>query len=178
MNTAEIVHQIKLQFGEKLLGESSFLQETTVEVSRNGLKEILVFLKESPMPGYEVLMDLTGVDYLFPFPRTKVVYWLHNPTTFERLRIIVFAAREESLPSVTDLWGGADWYERELYDMFGIHFEGHPDLSRILMPDDWEGHPMRRDYPLTEVPVQFKHGVHPKVPSKIISHEKSKQRAS
>jgi NADH-quinone oxidoreductase subunit C len=178
MNTAELVGQIKVIFGEKMLSESSFMQETTVEVSKEGLKEVLAFLKGSPGPGYEVLMDLTGVDYLFPFPRTKVIYWLHNPSTLERLRIIVFVGREESLPSVVELWGGADWYERELYDMFGIRFENHPELTRILMPDDWEGHPMRRDYPLTEVPVQFKHGVHPKVPSKIISYEKSKQRAS
>lgn len=178
MNTAELVQQMKVLFGQKVLAESSFLNETTVEVSKEGLKEILAFLKESPEPGYEVLMDLTGVDYLFPFPRTKVIYWLHNPATLERLRIIVFAAREESLPSVALLWEGANWYERELYDMFGIHFENHPDLTRILMPDDWAGHPMRRDYPLTEVPVQFKHGVQPKVPSKIITYEKSKQRAS
>jgi len=71
------------------------------------------------------------------------------------------------------LWEGADWYERELYDLFGLYFDGHPDLKRILMPDDWKGHPLRRDYALTEEPVEFKHGVKPKVPSEVIPYVKN-----
>ena len=85
----------------------------------------------------------------------------------------VSLARGEEIQTVTDLWAGADWYERELYDLFGIHFHGHPDLTRILMPDDWHGHPLRKDYALTEEPVEFKHGVKPKLPSQIIPNVKT-----
>ena len=132
------------------------------------------FLRMTLEAGYEVLMDLTAVDYLEPVKRSKIVYWLHNPVNYERIRVILFISREEKIPSVKDLWEGADWYERELFDMFGVHFDGHPQMQRILMPDDWKGHPMRRDYALTEEPVEFKHGVKPKVPSEII-HIRKKQ---
>lgn len=172
MKKAEVVQNLKDTLGNAIIHANEFLGETTLEVSKQNLKEVLSFLKQTPEPGYEVLMDLTGVDYLDPVKQTKVVYWLHNPTNFERLRLIVFVKRDESLPSVVDLWEGANWYERELYDLFGVTFEGHPDLTRILMPDDWEGHPLRRDYPLTEEPVQFKHNVMPKVPSQIIDSSK------
>ena len=69
------------------------------------------------------------MDYLVPQVHTKIVYWLHNPTNLQRLRIIIFIAREEPIPSVTSIWEGADWYERELFDMFGVDFEGHPDMK-------------------------------------------------
>jgi NADH-quinone oxidoreductase subunit C len=162
MKTAEIAQKLGASVAE-------FAGETTLELTKEMLKEGLALLKES---GYAVLMDLTGVDYLEPVKRTKVVYWLHNPKSFERLRVIVYAERNEPIPSVIDLWEGADWYERELFDLFGVKFEGHPDLKRILMPDDWKGYPLRRDYALTEVPVEFKHGVKPKVPSQIIPYVK------
>lgn len=170
MKTSEAVAKLKESHGQAILSENEFLGETTIEIGKDNLKAVLSFLKQVPDPGYEVLMDLTGVDYLEPTKRTKVVYWLHNPTNFERLRVIVFAARDETLPSITEIWPGANWYERELYDLFGVRFEGHPDLTRILMPDDWVGHPLRRDYALTEEPVEFKNDVKPKVPSQIIPY--------
>jgi NADH-quinone oxidoreductase subunit C len=173
MKTYEAVENIKVSFPHALLNEWHFLGETTIEISKEHLKSILSYLKRVPGPGYEVLMDLTGVDYLEPVKQTKVVYWLHNPTNYERLRIVVYVLRDESIPSVVDLWEGADWFERELYDFFGVKFDGHPELKRILMPDDWIGHPMLKDYALTEEPVEFKHGVKPKIPSKIIPHVKS-----
>ena len=160
------VDQLKSQLPHAIVEEIQFLNELTLQLDTHSLKEALSLLK----PSYQVLMDLTGVDFLEPKMRTKIVYWLHNPTNMERLRIVIYAVRDEIIPSVTDLWAGANWFEREIYDLFGVNFEGHPDIKRILMPDDWKGHPLRRDYPLTEVPVQFKHGVKPKVPSEIIPY--------
>ncbi len=134
------------------------------EVEKTNLLDSLKSEKEA---GFRVLMDLTAVDYI---THTKILYLLHNPDTFERKFITTSIQRGESIPSVTALWEGADWYERELWDMFGVHITGHPDLARILMPDDWHGHPLRKDYALTEEPVEFKHDVHPKVPSEIIPY--------
>lgn len=169
MKTFEAVEELKTTLGHAIVKESDFRGEITLDVRKEKLIEVLSFFKQTPSPGFEVLMDLTGVDYLEPVKGTKVVYFLHNPTDHQRVRICLFAKREEKIPSVTSLWEGAEWYERELFDLFGVDFEGHPDLKRILMPDDWKGHPLRKDYPLTEEPVQFFHGVKPKVPSEIIN---------
>lgn len=142
----------------------SLIENGFFEVKNEHLTEVLTTLKKA---GLEVLMDLTAVDY---GDSARVHYLLHNPTTLERMRIVTTVLRNQALPTVTTLWEGANWYERELFDMFGILFDGHPDLTRILMPDDWEGHPLRRDYPLTEEAVEFKHNVKPKIPSEIIPH--------
>lgn len=173
MNTLEAIEQLKEKFGTGILEEIDFFDQKTLEVTKEKLKEILTQLKQS---GFQVLTDLTGVDYLFPDMHTQVIYWLQNPTNYQRIRIMTPVKREEELPSVIDLWEGANWYERELFDLFGVWFYDHPDLTRILMPDDWIGHPLRRDYPLTEEPIQFKHGVKPKVPSEIIPYVKTIQK--
>lgn len=173
MSTAHVIDVVQEKYSHALISHTEFQGEHTVEIRSEYLKEVLTFLKDSPLAEYRVLMDLTGVDYLKPQKRTKVIYWLHNPKSLQRLRVAVFIARDETLPSVVGLWEGANWYERELYDLFGVRFSGHPDLKRILMPDDWQGYPLRRDYALTEEPVEFKHGVEPKVPSEIIPISKT-----
>lgn len=177
MNKANTVQLLKERHPKAIFKEIDFLNEKTLEIHKEHLRDVLFFLKQTPDPGYEVLMDLTGVDYLEPKKHTKVVYWLHNPSSMERIRVAIYVERNETIPSVIDIWEGADWYERELFDMLGISFEGHPDLKRILLPEHWKGHPLRRDYALTEEPVEFKHGVKPKTPSHIISYAKSQEKA-
>jgi NADH-quinone oxidoreductase subunit C len=172
MRAREATEHFKIHYAEIIAKEIEFLGEITLEVRPHQIKQILSFFKQEG--GFEVLMDLTAVDYVYPEKKTKVVYWLHHPSNFERIRIVTVLNRDEPITSVSDLWAGADWYERELYDLFGVKIEGHPDLKRILMPDDWVGHPLRRDYALTEEPVQFKHGVKPKVPSEILSYGNNK----
>ncbi len=169
MKTAEAVQGIRAKFADVIVSEVNFMDETTLELRKDSLKNVLSYLKSGDV-GFEVLMDLTASDYLEPIKRSKVVYWLHNPTNYQRLRISIFVEREGLLPTVTDLWEGANWYERELFDLYGVKFDGHPDLKRILMPDDWQGHPLLKDYALTEEPVEFKHNREPKVPSRIISY--------
>lgn len=171
MKHSETELLLKADLGHIFIEKIKSTSETILEVPKENIKVVLSFLKGSL--GYEVLMDLTGVDYLEPTKRTKVLYWLHNPKSLERVRVILYAERNDRLPTVTDLWEGADWYERELFDLFGIAFDGHPDMKRILMPDDWVGHPLLRDYALTEEPVEFKHGVKPKIPSEIIPYARN-----
>lgn len=170
MRSADAAHEL----ASSIVTEHRFMDEITLEVTKEQLIPVLTKLKSAPF-GFDVLMDLTGVDYVEPKVQTKVLYWLHNPTSLDRIRVVVFAGRDETIPSVTSLWEGANWYEREVYDLYGVHFSGHPDLKRILLPDDWKGHPLRRDHPLVEEPVAFKHGVEPKVPSEIIPHVKARR---
>jgi NADH-quinone oxidoreductase subunit C len=108
--------------------------------------------------GYEMCSDVTAVDWMRSRPeRFQVVATLTSLSRRARLRMVTTLGREEpTLASITPIWPGAGFAEREVYDMFGITFEGHPDLTRILMPDDWEGHPLRKDFGVGSVPVQFK----------------------
>lgn len=163
----QICEAIRAKFPSAIHEEDHFMGSSCMVVDMPFLKTILADLKND---GFRVLMDLTGVDYLEPIKQTKIIYFLHNPESLERLQVACYAPRGAVLPTVTDIWEGADWYERELFDLYGIKFEGHPNLTRILLPDDWEGHPLLRDHPLVEEPVEFKHGVKPKVPSEIIPH--------
>lgn len=108
--------------------------------------------------GFEVCADVTAVDWMRQRPdRFEVVANLLSMSHGARLRMITTLGREDpTVASLTPLWPGAGFAEREVYDMFGITFDGHPDLTRILMPDDWEGHPLRKDFGVGSVPVQFK----------------------
>jgi NADH-quinone oxidoreductase subunit C len=98
---------------------------------------------------YIRLSAVTAVDWHPAEPRFEVVYHLHSLEPFQRLRVKCrVSGKDPAIDSVTPVWRGADWYEREVWDMFGIHFHNHPNLQRILMPTDWEGHPLRKDYPV------------------------------
>ena len=120
--------------------------------------------------GLDMLLDLTAWDRMPALPRFEVVYLLGRAGAADRLTVKAQVDGEPPrLPTATGLYRAAVFPEREVYDMFGLVFDGHPDLRRILMPDDWEGHPLRRDFSLFEEPVEF-HGHAPKVPSEIIPY--------
>ena len=128
-----------------------FRDETTIHVRREDYREVCRYLRDEPKLGFTFLTDTTAVDMLRmrETPRFDVVALLYSPTNRVRLRIKAGVSDGEQCPSLVPLWNGANWLERETYDMFGIIFEGHPNLRRMLLPDDWdEGHPLRKDYPL------------------------------
>ena len=131
--------------------------ELTLHVAREHLIGVASALRDDPALRFELCSSVSGVDYLGTPDRLHAVYHLVSMTYRRRVRLEVGVSVEDPhLPSVTGLYPGADWQEREAFDMFGIVFDGHPALTRILMPDDWEGFPQRKDYPLGGIPVQYK----------------------
>jgi|SRR5687768_5301274 NADH-quinone oxidoreductase subunit C len=120
----------------------------TVYVPADRLVETCRALRETPSLAFNVLLEVTAADYLPREPRFEVVYHLLSVANRLRLRLKVRVPSGGALPTVQSVWRGAGWPERETWDMFGIVFEGHGDLRRLLMPEDWEGHPMRKDYPV------------------------------
>jgi NADH-quinone oxidoreductase subunit C len=126
-----------------------FRGETTVVVPREHLRRAAEFLTSEPSLRFSFLSDITTVDRFPLEPRFEVNYHLLSLDRRERLRLKVrLPGNDASVPSVVSVWPTANWHERENFDLMGIRFEGHPDLRRILMPDDWEGHPLRKDYPV------------------------------
>jgi len=123
------------------------LGETTLIADPAKIVDLCRFLKDSE--NYVRLSSVTAVDWHPAQPRFEVVYHLHSLEPFRRLRVKCrISGDKPEIESVTSVWRAANWYEREIWDMFGIHITNHPDLERILMPTDWEGHPLRKDYPV------------------------------
>jgi NADH-quinone oxidoreductase subunit C len=146
--TTETLEALNAGCGE--LPASEFRGDTRVVMPRERLLEAMTLLKEGR--GFDLLVDVTCVDYLNyrdAKDRFGLVYLLANTTTNERLTVRVYLNEPDlTVSSVVPLWAGANWLEREVFDMFGIRFEGHPDLRRILMPDEFTASPLRKDYPL------------------------------
>ncbi len=163
---ADLVTRVQQQTGAAL-EVTEFRGETVVTAPADRILDVLGALAAAP-GGTAVLTDLTAIDRYPLEPRFEVVYLLTGYAPPARLRVKARLPGEApAIASATALWPAADWLEREAFDLFGIRFEGHPNLTRILMPDDWEGHPLRKDFPLTEEPVEFVEHV-PKIPSTII----------
>jgi NADH-quinone oxidoreductase subunit C len=142
--------KLAAQFSAAVLSIHSNYGDDTAVVSTTDLHPIMTWLKDTA--GFDFLVDVTAVDYLGRDLRFEVVYHLRNMQTGSRLRITVQVAQIEDgpapeVPSVSDLWPSANWAEREVYDMYGIKFAGHPDLRRILMYEEFIGYPLRKDYP-------------------------------
>ena len=140
------------KFGALILGSHALHSDETVVIRREGLLAIVHSLKEAPELEFDFLADITAVDYLGKKePRFEVVYHLLSLRSHRRLRVKVPVPEEEpEVDSLTPLWKGANWLEREVWDMFGIRFRGHPDLRRILLYEEFRGYPLRKDYPVNQ----------------------------
>ena len=141
------VEKLKERFPNSVLEVTTFYGEVTVGVSKGEIFEICKFLHSDPALQFHLLTDLCGLDFFPQIPRFGIVYLLCSLKNRERIRLKVRLGEEESIPSVESIWKVANWYEREAYDLFGIPFENHPDLRRILLWDGYDGYPLRKDYP-------------------------------
>jgi len=146
LEAEEIRKRIEETFPGKVSSTDSEAGDPSIEVDAERLVDLLTFLKSDQDLNFDSLMCLSGVDYGAE-SALGVTYHIYSTAGSHRLVIKVKVPREEPVvPSVCSLWRTADWHEREAYDLFGIRFDGHPDLTRILLPEDWEGHPLRKDY--------------------------------
>jgi NADH-quinone oxidoreductase subunit C len=156
--------KIVAQYPDAIEEVYEFRGDTWLYVKKEYLLDVCRLLRDDRELSYLYISDVTAIDWL-PFwekgekpKRFEVVYNLYSPVSFQRLFLKVRVDEGESVPSVTGIWEGANYPEREVYDMFGIPFEGHPNLKRILMPDDWVGHPLRKDFPLGGEEIPFAQG--------------------
>jgi len=144
----ELVTRFRTKFGAALLEAMEDRKQAILTVDRSRLLEIALHLRDEEK--FDMLADLTAVDWPRREKRFDVVLNLYSFEKNERLRLKVHAADAEEVPSVVSVWPTANWQEREVYDMFGIVFAGHPDLKRILLPDEWQGYPLRKDYDILQ----------------------------
>jgi NADH-quinone oxidoreductase subunit C len=156
--------KIAAQYPDAIEEVYEFRGDTWLFIRNERLLEVCRLLRDDPDLGYLYISDITAIDWL-PYwekgekpKRFEVVYNLYSPVHFRRIFLKVRVDEGERVPSVTPIWEGANYPEREVYDMFGIPFEGHPNLKRILMPDDWVGHPLRKDFPLGGEEIPFAQG--------------------
>lgn len=144
-----VVARIRAQFPEAIENVTNFRGQLAVRIRNAQIRDVCFFLRDEPDLAFGMLADLCGVDMveLREAPRFDVVYQLYSVTHNQTLRLKAALEEWGSIDSVTPVWPGANWPERETYDMFGILFDGHPDLRRILLPDDWHEFPLRKDVP-------------------------------
>lgn len=149
MKPLEIADKIKEKFPLEVLDVTSFRDQVSVTVKKDRIISICKYLYADTDIRLDYLSDLCGVDYPERRFRFEVVYNFYSLKHKHGIRIkALIPGKDPSIDSVVQIWRGANWHEREASDMFGIIFNGHPDLRRILMPEDWEGYPLRKDYPL------------------------------
>jgi NADH-quinone oxidoreductase subunit C len=174
MSPAEIIALLETQFGPVITGKNAGALDPFVALDPAKLAEVCTFLRDDPRLKFELLNDITGTDYLEPDPKKvakagfephlEVLYHLSSfsfPGRRFTLKLVLPRWRDNvpgqlpEVPTVSNVWRTADWHEREVYDLVGVSFAGHPNLVRILLADDWVGHPLRKDY---EFPLEY-HGI-------------------
>ena len=150
MSATDDATTLREAFGEKILSTHEFRGETTVNVTLDALHDVMA--KCGKELGYEIIHDVASLDHFGEDPRFEMVYHVCTLDDSKHLRVKAKVSEEEEVPSVTDIWPGADWHEREVFDMMGIPFSGHPNLKRILMWDGYPFYPLRKDFPLAGRP--------------------------
>lgn len=153
MSAADDVKKLRDTFGERISATVSFRGEETLVVQLDSLHDVLGACRNTH--GYEMVLDVSSVDHFGDEPRFEIVYEIATVDDSKRLRVKAKVAEGESVVSATDLWTGADWHEREVWDMMGISFSGHPNLKRILMWEGYPFHPLRKDFPLAGRPSEM-----------------------
>jgi NADH-quinone oxidoreductase subunit C len=150
MEPLQIAEKIKERFPEEVLDVREFRGQVSVTLKKGRILEICRFLHDEPDLYLDYLADLCGVDYLGKKEnRFEVVYHLYSIKHHHAIRLKAEVPESDArIDSVMPVWVGVNWHERECFDMYGIVFTGHPDLRRVLLPEDWEGYPLRKDYPL------------------------------
>jgi NADH-quinone oxidoreductase subunit C len=139
--------RIRAEFPSLTLSFKSYLGQNFIQAPAGSIADVLSYLRQHEQ--FEMLSDLTAVDYPGRTERFEIIYILYSLGRNERIRVKVHAALDQEIPSVTGIYAGANWLEREVFDMFGIRFSGHPDLKRILLPEDWQGFPLRKEVSIT-----------------------------
>ena len=150
MSAAKDAESLKTQFGDKVTGVSEFRGEHTIQVSLDALHDLLIKCKKEL--DYVMLIDVSSLDHFGDDPRFEMVYEIASLDDKKHLRIKSLVEEDQEVPSATDIWAGADWHEREVYDMMGIRFSDHPNLKRILMWEGYPFYPLRKDFPLAGRP--------------------------
>jgi NADH-quinone oxidoreductase subunit C len=160
MTSEEIIEKIKSDQGEDIQTAEVNLGDAVLFVAPGAVHKVLGYLKNDSDLNVDDLSDITGADYLNEErdPRFEVVYEFHSMDKNHSIRVRVGLEEEDpTVPTVSDLWRGALYPERELFDMFGFKVTGHPNLIRLIMPEEWGGHPLLKDYPLTIEDIAFSH---------------------
>ena len=160
MTSEEIVEKVKASLPDAIQDTALPQGDAVIFVAPDCLQKVAAFLKDDPSLKFDYLSDVCGVDYLNEErePRFEAVYHLYSIDHQHSIRVRVGIDEDNpSVPTVSELWKGALYPEQELFDMFGIHIEGHPKNERLIMPKEWSGYPLRKDYPLTTETVAFSH---------------------
>jgi len=151
MAETKILEKVVAAFPGKVVENYTLHGDETIIIGRDGAPDIFSTLRNAPEFSFELLSDLTVVDFFGEEPRFEVVYHLKSITLGHRLRVKIRVTEDDAIvPTVSSIWKSGNWLEREAWDMFGIRFSGHPDLRRILMYEEFRGHPLRKDYPVAK----------------------------
>lgn len=153
MNNSQILEKLRTRFPESVLGTDEFRNDLSIVIRKDDIAGVAEYIKADPELSFDLIIDACGVDMYRPEERFEVVYTIYSLKNKRYLRLKVRVGEENPVvPTVTAVWPGANWHERETWDMFGIKFAGHPDLRRLYLPEEFEYHPLRKDFPLMGIP--------------------------